>query len=171
MKKLLALLLLFPCLLAAQNKATKKPAVKKKVEAAASEDRSHETILFRNDFTTDDRGVTTTRPYILLNNGAKRPVETAFLFLAPPDKFKALGLEQLNLILVLSNHRALMEVNNRTSYRPKKVSLIYSDEDQEWTCAVRFTAKNDEGVANEFSAFYTYDDSGKFKEALSEYRP
>jgi len=166
MKKLFILLLLIPFISLAQSKSTKKPVAKKKVEQPIAENPNEETMLRDKDFVTDADGTHGNRRTIRLNDGSEKPVETSFLFSGPAEKFKSLGTSQINLIIHTANYRTVLAVKNKYTYQPRKVSLFYSVEKQQWTCAIEYTAQNDYGALKDGTIFYIYDETGNFVESL-----
>ena len=161
MKNILALLLLVPCILFAQKKLVKKTTTtKKKTEQLIKENPSEETILTAKDFVSRSGKTYNNRNSILLNDGSDTPVDTKFLFGAPDEKFKILGLEQIKLIIHISNLETISKMKNKYTYQPRKVSMFYSDDKKEWNCAIEYTSQNDYGALKNGTVFYTYDDEG-----------
>lgn len=169
MKQLITLLVLFPCLLTAQSKVVKKTQAQKKNEQTIKEDLTKETVLKDRDFITDTDGVHTNRRTILLNDGSEKPVETQFLFSAPQEKFKTLGLQQINMILKISNYKTILNMKNKYTYQPRKVSLLYDGDKSEWACGVEYTGQNDYGAVKNGTVFYLYNETGIFIESLRGY--
>lgn len=168
MKKLILLSILFPFLMIAQTKSAKKAPVKKKVEQQIKEDLTKETTLKDKDFITDTNGIRSNRRTILLNDGSDKPVETQFLFSSPQEKFKDLGNEQINTILHISNYKTLLSTKNKYTYQPRKVSLLYDEDNGQWTCAIGYTAQNDYGALKDGTIFYIYDQKGNFIKSLAD---
>lgn len=160
MRKLILLLILLPFTMIAQKKSVKKTPIKKKIEQPVKEDLTKETFLKDKDFVIDSAGVHGNRRTILLNDGSEKPIETKFLFSAPNEKFKALGLEKINIIIHISNFKAILKMKNKYTYQPRKASLFYSKDKNEWTCAIQYTAQNDYGALKDGTIFYIYDENG-----------
>jgi hypothetical protein len=169
MKKLFVLMLLIPCAMMSQTKVVKKAPIKKKATQVIKEDPNKETMLKDKDFVIDEDGAHGNRQTILMNDGSEKPVETKFLFAAPQEKFKKLGLQQINMVLHISNYKTALNMKNKYTYQPRKASLFYSEDKGKWTCAIEYTAQNDYGALKSGTIFYTYDEEGNFLESLGGY--
>lgn len=172
MKKHLSFsLLLFAQILFAQEYATTDSG--KRVELLKNgtykyikEIKQQNSQIKPTDIVASDDKVKFITDSFFIKNGDDKLTSVKILFSSPSEKYKAVSLEKINLMIATVNIKAMYAVKNKSTYVPKNISLFYSVDSNEWTGVVEYTAQNDYGATKDGKVFCMFDEVGEFKNIL-----
>lgn len=98
---------------------------------------------------------------IPVNNGEDKSVNVNFEFIASKAEYAQISIEKIQNIIDYSRDFLMLNLKNKYSFVPRKISISYSDNRKAWAVIWTYTAKNSYGGEVEGNQTFLYDSEGK----------